>query len=161
MTNFVDLSIIRPKALEARIKSLCKGRVSLLDLFKMKGKGIAGFTYIEGIPEVDALMEKHSIKEEPYKANLELFKGGLGLYLQRRRDYFLILLPFDILNKICVIKDNKAVELGKFSTGITQYDFAVQIYTEIYPKINLAIRLTNEKKVNTFFEKSPLKLFMQ
>lgn len=72
--------------------------------FKLS-KGIGGFFFIDKVGE-------DTIK---YKVNLELYPAGIGMYCRSRTNNFLVVIPFQNIQRIIVHKDEDVIHDRSFS----------------------------------------------
>jgi len=155
------------------ITDLCGGTFTPKEAYKIGGIGIGGLRYESGLEGLSHLPENAIIR-----ANTEVFRNGLGIYLRHDKENFLLLIPTQRIVNILLHKPLDIVkDTGKFSwfrslidRGMS-YNYAkmllledeitevhspqLKIVSDRLDEINFVIKKRNPLKVHEFFQKSP------
>lgn len=100
------------------------GRSTFRQAVKKGGIGIGGFVYIGGLSEIERLKDKDKF----YKANIELYNGGLGLYIYNVDDNFLVLLDKTEIDYFRISKPLDVIKPASFSFFSKMMDYGMDYY---------------------------------
>ena len=91
--QIINLLTTAEKDVRWLTKKHCDGKYSLWQRLKKGGTGFGGLYYLGGIEEIDA----NQRALDPFRANMEVFRNGFGVYLRNGQENHLILLqPEDL-----------------------------------------------------------------
>lgn len=113
----------------AYINANCGGRYTRKEAYNMSGIGMGGLRYVSGIDTIDAL-ETH----ERFRANVELLRNGLGIYVRSLRQNYLLAIPATEITEITLIKKEDTLHDAEWSFTQKLLDWGVPYH---YAKIML------------------------
>lgn len=136
------------------------GRTRFKEAVQKGGIGIGRLIYKGGLTPVDEYKEEGKF----YKANLEVYKNGLGLYIYNVDDNFLILLDTDEVKKFRLYKPLDVIKPANFSFFTRMMGLGFDYYKcrfmlleqEIveYHPISLAIDLADGTVIETTIKRN-------
>lgn len=100
------------------------GRSTFRQAVKKGGIGIGSLMYQSGLKEVDQIKDK----EKFYKANIELYNNGLGIYIYNVDDNFLVLLDKEEIESFRISKPLDVVRPANFSFFSKMMEFGIDYY---------------------------------
>jgi len=100
------------------------GRSSFRQAVKKGGIGIGSLRYIEGFPDIDEAKEENKF----YKANLEFFHNGMGMYIYNVDDNFLVLLDKKEIDHFKLSKPLDVIKPANFSFFSKMNEMGVDYY---------------------------------
>lgn len=149
------------------------GRYKLKDALSRGGIGIGRLLYIDGIAGVDRDKEV----DKYYKANIEIYRNGIGIYIYNVDDNYLVLLDKEEIKSIHISKPLDVIKPSTFSFFQTMMSLGIDYYkcrymlleheiVEYHPVhidlhladdqvMKMQIKKSNPYKHLTFFKNNP------
>lgn len=94
----------------AYINANCGGRYTRKEAYNIGGIGMGGLRYVSGIDAIDALDT-----QERFRANIELLKEGLGIYVRSLKYNYLLAIAASEILQITLIKEEDVLHNAEFS----------------------------------------------
>jgi len=92
------------------IDANCGGKYNRKEAYNIGGIGVGKLRYKSGIDTIEKLDT-----EEQFRANLETFRGGLGIYVRSLSFNYILAIPFSEIMNVSLVKKVDTIKEGGFS----------------------------------------------